>query len=156
MTFLLVIGGLVFLFGLVQWARSGALLWDVHRLLHHGPTPDTEEMEEKLGRETRKNESLKQSVQSMEMTMDGLLRSSFKMLGILALCVWIFVVLSVVTDMMGLDWLDRLSFSANRILGNPTVRAANRPAGYNSNTILRGSATARNDRLRSLGSGVRR
>ena len=156
MTFLLIIAGIVFLFGLVQWARSGALLWDIHRLMHHGSTSAADGMEGGIKEEARRKESLKQSIQKMEITMDGLLRSSFKLLGVLALCVWIFVMISVVADMAGLDWLDRLSFSANRILGNPTVRASNRPAGYNSNTTLRGNAGARNDRFRSLGAGVRR
>ena len=159
MAFLLVIAGVVFLLGLVQWARSGAILWDVHRLLHHGAPPDAEDKEERLRGETRK-ESLKKSVQSMEMTMDGLLRSSFKLLGILALCVWIFVVFSVIADMMGLDWLDRLSFSANRVLGSPTVRASNRPTGFNFNrntgTTATGGSAVRSERFRSLGSGVRR
>ena len=155
MTFLLVTACLVFLFGLIQWARSGALLLDIHRLLRYGSAPNAEDGAANTFRERDgKKESLRQAIQSMEMTMDGLLRSSFKLLGILALCVWIFVVFSVVSDMMGLDWLDRLTFSANRVLGNPTVRASGNRNAFNRSNMS--SASSRNDRFRSFGTGVRR
>ena len=144
MQFLVAVGVVVFLIGLVQWARSGAVLWDIHRLTKHGRPTAEDPGETKAG----EKETLQKSIQRMEVTMDGLLRSSLKVLGVLALCVWVFVMITVVVDMLGLDWLDRLSFSANRMIGSPTVRAGSNRAG--------GGSSARGDTLRSMGSGVRR
>ena len=86
--------------------------------------------------------------------MDGLLRSSFKVLGILGLCVWAFVTFSLIVDMLGLNWLDRLSFSPNRIVGNPTARSGR--SGFGSFGSGSGRSGGRGDTFRSLGSGVRR
>jgi hypothetical protein len=134
---LLVIVSVVFLFGLVQWARGGAGLWDIHRLLRHGPPPNaagTKETDQDAG------ESLQKSIQSMERMTDGLLRSSFKVMGILALGVWIFVVITVIVDMLGLDWLDRASsYSSNRVVGNPQARSTQRRSGFGGAVNNRGS-----------------
>jgi xanthine/uracil/vitamin C permease (AzgA family) len=136
MTILLAVVGIVFLFGLIQWARSGAVLWDIHEILkhRHGVSPAATEKE----RQSEK-EALQKSIKHLETTMDGFLRSSFKILGALALCVWVFVVFTVVVDMLGLNWLDRMGyFSSNRITGNPSVRSA--PGRFTpSNTANRGS-----------------
>ena len=146
MQFLLVVVGIAFLFGLIQWARSGAVLWDIFRFSKHGLPSDAADAADTA--ETRK-ETLRKSIQRMEITMDELLRSSFKVLSILALGVWILVVASVVMDMLGLDWLDRLSFSTHRIMGNPTARASH-------NNSRSENSGRRNEALRSMGSGMRR
>lgn len=157
MQFLLIIVGLVFLFGLIQWARSGAVLWDILRLSKYRPssrtagtveTAETEATEKKLDEKDEK-ELLRKSIHKLELTMDEFLRSSFRVLGILAIGVWIFVVASVVMDMLGLDWLARLSFTANRIIGNPTVRAS-----YNSPRSA--ESGRRSEAIRSMGSNMRR
>ena len=154
MTFLLAIVGVIFLIGLVQWARSGAILWDIHQLLKHRhslstDTTATTEMDrrEKLS----PGETLQKSIQHMEITMESFLRSSIKVLSVLALCVWIFVMISVVVDMLGLDWLDRLSFSTNRLIGSPTARANRSAFNYN-----RAGGASRGNTLRGIGSGLRR
>ena len=128
MLFLIVIAGIVFVFGLVQWARSGAILLDIHRLLKYGLSPeaadsDTIALQSESKQKARQKDLLQRSIQHMEMTTDGLLKSSFKILGVLALGVWIFIIASVVVDMLGLDWMSRLSFSTNRAVGSPTVRS---------------------------------
>ncbi len=69
---------------------------------------------------------------------------ALRLLGVLAVCVWLFVTVTVVVDMLGLDWLDRLSTTANRFLGTPSDRS-----------VTRGAAV-RNSTLRSIGSGFRR
>jgi len=149
MQLILVIVSIVFLFGLIQWARSGAVLWDILRLSRYGApgaanTAETEETEKPDGKDL-----LLKSIKKMETTMDGLLLSSFKVLGILALGVWVFVVASVVMDMFGLNWTNRLSFSGNRVVGNPTVRA-----GYNNSRSE--NSGRRNEALRTMGSSMRR
>ncbi|MDR3265222.1 MAG: hypothetical protein LBT15_04325 [Synergistaceae bacterium] len=146
---ILVICGAVFLFGLVQWARGGAILWDIVRFSRRRPgggkngAADTDE--EKKAAEIRSAKAMR----DMERMVDGLLRSSFRVLGVLALFVWLFVAASVVIDALGLDWLDNLSFRANRLWGDPTVRS-----GYA--TQSGGAPRGNGNILRSLGSGLRR
>jgi len=150
MTLLLVAGGIVFLFGLLQWARSGALLWDIHQLLKFSQPSSTAQTEMDRKEVAREKESLQKTVQNMERSMDVFLKSSLKILGILALCVWIFVVAVVVMDMLNLDWLDMHGFSSNRVLGAPSARSS-----FNSGST--GSAGRdRSTMLRHLGSGIRR
>ena len=172
MWFAVFVGGALFLFGLVQWARSGAILWDIRHLLKNHPVEEfvvrrRETPAPRMGidgdapivverdDESRKRDFVRRSMREMESLFDGLLRSSFRVLGVLALCVWLFVMLSVALDVLELDWMDRLSFTANRILGNPIVRArgpvttgtagARRGANPNSNFMrqLRSSPSRR-------------
>jgi xanthine/uracil/vitamin C permease (AzgA family) len=124
--------GAVFLFGLVQWARSGAVLWDIFRLVR-----STQTLKEKQAAAER--------VKNMESLMERLLRSSFRVLGALAAIVWLFVVASVIVDALGLDWLDNVSFQTHRLFGDPTVRAAG-----NRSQIGRGGT------LQLLGSGLKK
>jgi len=145
---LIVIVGVIFLFGLVQWARSGALLWGIYELLHGHPSSGAAEAE-KPHQDTRKEE-IQKSIRHMELTMDSLLRSSVKVLGFLAICVWLFVAFSFITDMLDLYWTDRIS-SPNRAIGNPAARSA---GNVNRSAPARGNV--RNDRMRELGSSFRR
>lgn len=145
MTELLIVAfGAAFLFGLVQWARGGAILWDVIRFSRRRPqrSPKTDEEEGAAGEEKREEETLRE----LESMTDRLLRSSFRVLGILALCVWLFVIATIVSDILGLGWMDRLSFQTNRLWGDPTVRAGARSSQSGN----------RNSVLRSLGSGLRK
>ena len=142
LSFLLVVACVVFLFGLVQWARSGALLWDIRRLLKYGPSGNAGGKE---GEKAAQRESLQKSIQNMEMMTDGLLKSSFRVLGALALCVWIFIVASFIAEILGLDWADRMSFSTNRMWGSTVARSAyNNPNIQRSGTF--GGNTANSNR----------
>ncbi|MDR1732301.1 MAG: hypothetical protein LBR61_09455 [Synergistaceae bacterium] len=143
---ILVTVALFFVFGLVQWARGGAALWDVIRLSRFKPAVDEEKDEEDRQKEEARRRS---TLREMERLTDRMLRSSFKVLGILALCIWFFVVASVIIDALGLDWLDSLSFQANRIWGDPATRAT-------SNTSQTSNSSNRTNILRSIRSGLRR
>ena len=158
--FLLVAGGIVFLFGLVQWARSGALLWDIHRLLKPGlqsGTADTARTAMDRKEIAREKESLQKSIQKMESMMDSLLKSSFQAMAVLGLLVWLLVAAVVVMDMFNLDWRDRLAFfspnRSNRVVGSPAARA-----GFNSGSPARNATgnRSRTETLRQLGSNIRR
>ena len=158
MTFWLIIGGVVFLFGLIQWARSGALFLDILHLTKHKDQPSEDAAQTLMDKKemAREKESLKKSVQNMEKVMDNLLKSSFMVMAILGLCVWFVVVAVVVMDMMDFDWQDRLGFlstnRSHRALGSPTTRA-----GFNSGTrSTTGGNRSRTDTIRQLGSGMRR
>ena len=149
-TMALIIIGIIFLFGLVQWARSGAVLWNIHELTkyRHGSSSGAADLVEMDRQErARKRETLRKSVQLMEITMDELLKSSFKVLGVVALFVWLFVAFTVFVDLLGFNWWqDRPGFSNNRVIGNPTARAWQRS----------GSGSGfRSDTFRSMGSGFR-
>jgi len=140
--FLLIIGGIVFLFGLVQWSRSGAILWDLRKFLKHDMSSDVSTDEKK---------SLQRIIRKMETKTDGLLKSSFKLVGVLGLCVWLFVIAFVAMDMLGIDWSNKTTW-ANHVLGSPTIRA-----GFNSGSTARGATGAnRNDALLAMGSTFRR
>ena len=147
--FFVVVSVIFFLYGLVQWARGGAALWELRQISRgrKNATADDSETEEAPDSEIRGGPRRQTSARDLEKLTDVLLRSSFRVIGILAICVWVFVVFSVVVDMLGLDWLDNLSFRANRFWGNPAVRAG---------TSGSGGGNSRNNILRSLGSGVRR
>jgi type IV secretory pathway VirB2 component (pilin) len=125
---ILVTCGAVFLFGLVQWARSGAVLWDIFRLAENSRDP-------------KARQDAAERMKSMESMMERLLRSSFRVLGTLAVMVWLFVVVIVIVDALGLGWLDGMSFQANRLFGNPSVRAAGSrpPSGRGGTLQLLGS-----------------
>ena len=162
MIFLMIIIGIVFLFGLVQWARSGSALLEIHKLTKHGNAlPVTGAG----GNEAAGLEAVQKSIQSMEMTTDGLLKSSFKILGVLAICLWAFVTFSLVADSIGFSWQDRFGFSDNRtvgVVGNPMIRATGSGTGFNFGGATRGGgggggqARTRNETLRFMGSGLRR
>jgi hypothetical protein len=118
---ILVVCAAVFLFGLVQWARGGATLWEVFHLVRNKPENAKDTDEEKRAAEIR----TKMVIRDLETMTDSLLRSSFRVLGFLALAVWLFVIASVIIDAMGLDWLDGLSFQSNRLWGDPYARSNN-------------------------------
>ena len=147
MWILLIVVCVVFLLGLLQWARSGAILWDIHLLMKRGQPADEADLDarERAAARESARESRQRTIRNMEAMMDGFLRSSLRILGLLAICVWAFVIFSVIVDALGLNWLDRVSFSAHRAWSGPTTRA-----------FSRSTPNFRNDTLRSLGSGVRR
>jgi len=149
-TFLVIVIGVVFLFGLIQWARSGAVLWDIHELTKRkqSPSPDTAETSERY--EKARKEDVQKSIQRMEVTMDGLLKSSYLLVCVVALCVWIFVGFFFVMDMLEFEWTDRFYLSTHRVTGSPAVRSS---AGPVRGTPIRGDA--RSDRLREMGAGFR-
>ena len=140
---LLVVFVVAFLFGLVQWARGGALLWDiVRRTPPKGPAGNDASDGDLQKAKLREKETL----QDLESVADRLLRSSLRVLGILALSVWLFIIASVVLDVLGFDWMERLSFRTNQMWGDPTTRSGARSPQ---------SGAGRGHVLRSLGSGLR-
>jgi len=140
----------LFIYGLVQWARSGTVLWDILQLQknkQNKPAKTTIVTEKKSSEAPRTkkpfvsirdlpSEESNRGDTDIEGVMDNLLRSSFKILGILALGVWVFVIASVIIDSLGLNWLDGVSSQANRFWGgnssNPTrtnSTSSTRPGG---------------------------
>ena len=109
MVILLIIVGLaVFLFGLIQWARGGAALWFLLRLKKDAQPSNPI-------RRARKSAE----IHSAEKMTDQLLRSSFRVLGILAIGMWLFLGVTVLLDLLGIDWVSHISARAQTFWGSP-------------------------------------
>ena len=130
----------IFLLGLVQWAYSGAALWSVWSLkkdLRSASRDERDELEEKKEDEIRRTEK----------RTDQLLMSSFKVIGILAVAMWLFLGLTVVLDLMGINWISTLSYRARTFWGSP-VAYTSAPAATRS--------PVQNSILKSLGNALRK
>ena len=127
----------LFLFGLVQWARSGASLWTLLRLKRGGrPSSPSERIREES------------EIHRAEKLTDQLLRSSFRVICVLALGMWLALGIVVLLDLMGIDWIDRLSTRARTFWGSPVYR--NFPAA----TVH--TPTRRDNFLKLMGESMRR
>lgn len=126
----------VFIMGLVQWARSGAGIWRILSLQRK------EEKGDLSGDERKKAE---EEVHRLERATDRTLLISFKLIGIMALIVWLVLGASILIQALGLsDWLNDLSMRANRY--------------WSSGMPDRGSHSSqpRRDMLRNIGAGLRK
>lgn len=127
------VGLSVFLIGLLQWARSGASLWRIRTLRRSERHLDRKERERAEG-----------EIRQLERATDRALRTSFKVLGVLAVLMWAFLGATIVFDLLGLGWTDRVSIRA-RMFWNE---------GAHQNT--RYNTTERNDILRGMGEKMRK
>ncbi len=93
----------IFLFGLYQWARGGATLWQIFQL---------KRSEKGLSRDERKK--LENQVQQLERATDSILRTSFRLVAFLAVFLWAVLGVTIVLDMMGIDWVGRLTTKAQQ------------------------------------------
>ena len=152
---LVIVVGIVFLFGLVQWARSGAVLLDIYALMKGKRNSSSGALKEDEHSEKAHKENVQKSIQNMEVTMDGLLRSSYRLICAVAICVWLVVAVTFVMDLFGFNWVDRLSStSSHRVTGSPAIRSGS-GAGRSTGTSAPVRGDARSDRLREMGAGFR-
>ena len=126
----------IFLFGLVQWAYSGAALWSVWNLKKDLRSASRDELEEK-----------EDEIRRTEKRTDQLLMSSFKVIGILAAAMWLFLGLTVVLDLMGINWISTLSSRARTFWGSPAAYTS-APAATRS--------PVQSSILKSLGNALRK
>ena len=125
----------VFLFGLWQWARSGAGIWRIRTLRR--------EEENLSAAEKREAEA---EVRQLERSTDRALLLSFKLIGIVSLLVWLVLGVSMVILAFGLnDWLNDLSMRAQRYWS--TGGAPDRGPH---------SSVQRQNMLRNIGAGLRK
>lgn len=120
----------IFLFGLVQWAYSGAGLWSVWSLKKGLRFASRREWAEK-----------EDEIRRTEKRTDQLLMSSFKVIGILAVVMWLFLGVTVLLDLLGIDWVSRISARAQTFWGSPA---------YNSAPVNTQSPARRSDIMKSL------
>lgn len=101
---LVTISMIALLFGLIQWARSGTVLWTIFSL----------KKKEKIIRSTSvlTKTKINDAIRDAESLTDDLLQLSFRVLGILALAMWIFLTITIILDFMGINWMRRVSSRA--------------------------------------------
>ncbi|MBR1671577.1 MAG: hypothetical protein IJ702_01485 [Fretibacterium sp.] len=86
----------VFLLGLLQWARSGAGIWQIFTLRRRERALSGEEREKAKG-----------EIRRLERSSDRALLASFRMLGFLALGIWVVLLVIMVINFLGMgNWMD--------------------------------------------------
>lgn len=121
----------LFMFGLYQWAKGGANLWQIFRI---------RKSEKGLTRDERKK--LENEVQKLEQATDVTLRTSFRLIGFLTVFLWVVLGATIILDMMGIDWVGRLTTKAQKYWSQTQ-----------ENTNL---SQSRSNMLRSLGNNLRK
>lgn len=97
MTFFWIGVGIVFFgLGLWQWARGGSGLWQILNLRRREKTLTAEERRKAEG-----------AVRRLERATDRALLLSFRILGYLALVLWLILGASLLMDFLGVDWTSR-------------------------------------------------
>ncbi len=122
----------VFMFGLWSWAQSGSTLWQIFRIKRNS---DFMTYDEKQKAEAE--------IKKLETFTDRALRTSLKLIGFMALFVWLFLGVTTVLNMFGVDLIGSLTARAQKYWASPEVASKN-------------AAKNRNSTLKALSSGVRK
>ena len=130
-TLLAFVAATIFLIGLWQWAQGGASLWRIFRLQKEKHST----REEKVQAE--------REIKELERNADRTITASFRIIAMLAVLVWLFLGVTVVLRMFGVDLVGKLSSHARAYWSQPAV---------NSNSPTQ----QRNDMLRNMGNSLRR
>ena len=126
------IGVTIFLLGLYQWAQGGASLWRIFRLRREERT---------LSREERR--AAEDEIRQLEQTADRTISASFRIIAVLAVLVWVFLGVTMILEMFGINWVSTFSTHARTYWSQPGVESQiNTPS--------------RNDMLRNMGNSLRR
>ncbi|MBR0094062.1 MAG: hypothetical protein IJP91_02160 [Synergistaceae bacterium] len=126
------IGVTIFLLGLYQWAQGGASLWRIFRLRREERT---------LSREERR--AAEDEIKQLERTADRTISASFRIIAVLAVLVWVFLGVTMILEMFGINWVSTFSTHARTYWSQPGVESQiNTPS--------------RNDMLRNMGNSLRR
>ncbi len=121
----------IFLFGLYQWAKGGATLFQIFRIRR-----------QEQGLRKSERQKLEEQVQQLERATDSTLRTSFRLLGFLAVFLWVVLGATIILDMMGIDWVGRV-----------TARAQQYWSQTQTNTSL---TQNRSNVLRNMGNNLRK
>ena len=130
-TLLAFVAATIFLLGLWQWAQGGASLWRIFRLQRERHST----REEKVQAE--------REIKELERNADRTITASFRIIAVLAVFVWLFLGITVVLRMFGVDLVGKLTTHARAYWAQPAV---------NSNSPTQ----QRNDMLRNMGNNLRR
>ena len=126
------IGATVFLIGLYQWALGGASLWQIFRI---------RKGEKGMTRDERKE--AEREVKKLEQSADRTISASLRIIAILAVLVWLFLGVTMILEMFGINWVSSLSSRAKSYWVSAGVETPQ-------------STQTRNDTLRNMGNSFRR
>lgn len=125
----------IFIFGLMNWARGGAGIFQIFRLKRRESSLTEEE---KIAAE--------REVKRLERLADNSLRASFRIIGVLAIFIWLFLAITVIFNALGINWVNELSSRARVYWSGASITHT----GHTPN-----SAAARNDILRGMSGNMK-
>ncbi len=123
----------IFLVGLWQWAQGGASLWQIFRLKNS---------EKKLTRAEK--EQAEREVKQLERAADRTISASFRIIAVLAVMMWVFLGVTMLLELFGINWMSYVASTAKQYWSNPSA------------TTNQSNTQARQDMLRNMGSSLRR
>lgn len=124
------IAATIFIFGLLNWARGGAGLFQIFKIKRR---------EDSLSEAERA--AAEREVKRLEQAADNSIRASFRIICGLAIFIWLFLAVTVILNLMGIDLPSELSSRARTYWVGSTT---------NHSGHVQGSAAARNDILRGM------
>ena len=122
----------IFLVGLIQWAQGGADLWKIFRLKRREKFLSREEVIE------AENE-----VKKLEQSADRTIGASFRIIAVLAVLVWVMLGITMILDLLGINWVSSLSTRAKTYWSQPGMESQQ-------------NTQSRSDMLRNMGNNLRR
>lgn len=126
------IAATIFLIGLYQWALGGASLWQIFRIRRG---------EKEMSSEEKK--AAEREVKQLEASADRTISSSLRIIAVLAVLVWLFLGVTMILDMFGINWVSSMYTRAKTYWAAP---------GMESHV----STQNRNETLRNMGNSFRR
>ncbi|MBR0316737.1 MAG: hypothetical protein IJQ99_07720, partial [Synergistaceae bacterium] len=121
----------IFLVGLIQWAQGGADLWRIFRLKRREKFLSREEVIE------AENE-----VKKLEQSADRTIGASFRIIAVLAVIVWVMLGITMILDLLGINWVSSLSTRAKTYWSQPGMESQQ-------------NTQSRSDMLRNMGNNLR-
>ena len=126
------IGVTIFLFGLYQWALSGANLWQIFRIRRG---------EKGMSRDEKKD--AEREVKKLEEAADRTISASLRIIAFLAVFVWLFLGVTMILELFGINWVSSMYSRAKTYWSAPGMQSQQ-------------STQTRNDTLRNMGNSFRR
>ena len=126
------IGVTIFLFGLYQWALSGANLWQIFRIRRG---------EKGMSRDEKKD--AEREVKKLEEAADRTISASLRIIAFLAVFVWLFLGVTMILEFFGINWVSSMYSRAKTYWSAPGMQTQQ-------------STQTRNDTLRNMGNSFRR
>ena len=126
------IAATIFIFGLYQWALSGANLWQIFRIRRE---------EKDMSRDEKKD--AEREVKQLEEAADRTISASLRIIAILAVFVWLFLGVTMILEFFGINWVSSMYSRAKSYWVARSVQSQQ-------------STQTRNDTLRNMGNNFRR
>ena len=126
------IAATIFLAGLYQWALGGASLWQIFRIRRG---------EKEMSSEEKK--AAEREVKQLEESADKTISSSLRIIAVLAVLVWLFLGVTMILEIFGINWASSMFSRAKSYWSSPGMES-------HINT------QNRNETLRNMGNSFRR